>query len=120
VLVLLPPSETKVNGGDGPPLRLEALSHPALGPVRKGLVDELVELAADPDGCRAALGLSPKQDAEIARNAALWTAPTMPALHRYTGVLYDALDVRSLRGAAVPSSVPRNSSSSSVPSACTG
>ena len=49
---------------------------------------------------RAALGLSPNQDAEIARNAALWTAPTMPALHRYTGVLYDALDVRSLRGAA--------------------
>jgi cytoplasmic iron level regulating protein YaaA (DUF328/UPF0246 family) len=100
VLVLLPPSETKLDGGDGPPLRLEALSHPALDPVRKALVHELVELAADPVASRAALGLSPKQDAEIARNAALLTAPTMPALHRYTGVLYDALDVRSLRGAA--------------------
>jgi uncharacterized protein len=100
VLVLLPPSETKLDGGDGPPLRLEALSHPALDPVRKTLVDELVELAADPAASRAALGLSPAQDAEIGRNAALRTSPTMPALHRYTGVLYDALDVRSLRGAA--------------------
>ena len=36
----------------------------------------------------------------MARNAELWTSPTMPALHRYTGVLYDALDVGSLRGAA--------------------
>ena len=57
-------------------------------------------LAADPQACRAALGLSAAQDAEIARNSTLWTSPTMPALHRYTGVLYDALDVGSLRGAA--------------------
>jgi uncharacterized protein len=100
VLVLLPPSETKLDGGDGPPLRLEALSHPELDPLRKELVHELVELAADPAASRAALGLSPKQDSEIARNAALLATPTMPALHRYTGVLYDALDVRSLRGTA--------------------
>ncbi|MFC5237245.1 peroxide stress protein YaaA [Pseudonocardia zijingensis] len=99
MLVLLPPSETKRDGGDGPPLRLDALSHPALGGVRKELVDELVELAADPAASRSALGLSAAQDAEIARNAALWTSPTMPALHRYTGVLYDALDAGSLRGA---------------------
>jgi cytoplasmic iron level regulating protein YaaA (DUF328/UPF0246 family) len=100
VLVLLPPSETKRDGGDGPPLRLDALAHPALDAVRKALVEELVELAADPAASRAALGLSPGQDAEIARNAALWTSPTTPALHRYTGVLYDALDAGSLRGAA--------------------
>jgi cytoplasmic iron level regulating protein YaaA (DUF328/UPF0246 family) len=100
VLVLLPPSETKRDGGDGPPLRLEALSHPALDGVRKALVDELVHLAADVPACRAALGLSPAQDAEIARNAELWTSPTLPALHRYTGVLYDALDAGSLRGTA--------------------
>lgn len=100
MLVLLPPSETKRDGGDGPPLRLEALSHPALDGVRKALVDELVDLAADVPACRAALGLSPAQDAEIARNAALWASPTLPALQRYTGVLYDALDAGSLRGAA--------------------
>jgi cytoplasmic iron level regulating protein YaaA (DUF328/UPF0246 family) len=100
VLVLLPPSETKRVGGDGAPVRLDALSHPELGGVRKQLLDEVVELAADVDASRLALGLSPRQDAEIARNAALWTAPTMPAVHRYTGVLYDGLDVTTLRGAA--------------------
>ena len=104
MLVLLPPSETKIDGGDGPPLRLQALSHPALDPVRKALVDEL---AADPAASRAALGLSARQDAEIARNAALWTAPTMPALRRYTGVLYDALDLRSLRSAAAERAMAR-------------
>jgi uncharacterized protein len=100
VLVLLPPSETKQDGGDGPPLRLDALSYPTLGPLRAPLLDELVALAADGPACRRALGISPGQDAEIARNAALRDAPTRPAITRYTGVLYDALDVGSLRGAA--------------------
>ena len=100
MLVLLPPSETKQDGGDGPPLRLDALSYPTLGPLRAALLDELVALAADGPACRRALGISPGQDAEIARNAALWDAPTRPAITRYTGVLYDALDVGSLRGAA--------------------
>jgi uncharacterized protein len=99
VQVLLPPSETKAPGGGGPPLRLDALSHPSLTPLRAELCDELVTLAADVPAARAALGLSPRQDAELERNAALWTAPTAPALHRYTGVLYDALDAGSLRGA---------------------
>ncbi len=101
MLVILPPSETKLDGGGGPPLRLDALAHPELTPVRAQLVDELVKLAGDAEAARAALGLSPHQDAEIERNAALWTSPTTPALRRYTGVLYDALDVGSLRGAAV-------------------
>ena len=100
MLVLLPPSETKQDGGDGPPLRLDALSYPTLGPLRAALLDELVALAADGPACRRALGISPGQDAEIARNAALRDAPTRPAITRYTGVLYDALDVGSLRGAA--------------------
>lgn len=96
MLVLLPPSETKLGGGDGPPLRLDALSFPALDAVRAPLVDELVELAADVAASRAALGLSPAQDGEIARNAGLRAAPTTPALRRYTGVLYDALGYPSL------------------------
>ena len=100
VLVLLPPSETKHAGGDGPPLASAALSFPELDPLRKELVDELVELAGDVPASRAALGLSPRQDDEVSRNAALWSAPTLPALRRYTGVLYDALDAGSLRGAA--------------------
>ena len=100
MIVLLPPSETKRAGGEGPALTLESLSSPALNSVRCELIDDLVRLSADPPASRKALGLSPAQDAEIARNAELRSAPTMPALNRYTGVLYDALDVGSLRGAA--------------------
>ena len=98
MIVLLPPSETKRTGGTGPALCVEALSSPALAPLRTALVDELVELAADRPASRRALGISAAQDAEIDRNAALRTAPTMPAIDRYTGVLYDALDVGSLKG----------------------
>ena len=100
MIVLLPPSETKRSGGEGPPLRLDDLGSPDLTPLRAELVADLVGLAENPDACRRALSISGGQDAEIARNAALRTAPTMPALHRYTGVLYDALDIDSLHGAA--------------------
>ena len=96
MLLVLPPSETKAPGGDGDPLDLAALSWPELTDVRAELVKALVELAADRPAARTALGLSAKQDGEIARNAELLGAPTTPALERYTGVLYDALDVRSL------------------------
>ncbi len=119
VIVLMPPSETKHVGGDGPPLRVAALSSPQLGPLRDVLIDELVELAGDQSACRRALGISASQDAEIERKtpnvtaktrwappwcsagcAILRSAATLPAISRYTGVLYDALDIGSLRGAA--------------------
>jgi uncharacterized protein len=100
VLVVLPPSETKAAGGRGRPLDLDALSFPSLNPTRKVLVDEVVALAADLPASRAALDVSERQDDEIARNAALWSSPTTPALRRYTGVLYDALDAASLTPAA--------------------
>ena len=96
MLVLLPPSETKQPRGDGDPLDLAALTAPELTGVRTELVEALVKLAGDVPASRAALGVSDKQDDEIARNATLWTGPTLPAIERYTGVLYDALDVGSL------------------------
>jgi cytoplasmic iron level regulating protein YaaA (DUF328/UPF0246 family) len=96
VLVLLPPSETKAAGGDGAPLDLTALTSPELTQVRTEIAETLVKVSADVPAARAALGLSAGQDDEIERNAALWTSPTMPALARYTGVLYDALDVASM------------------------
>lgn len=99
MIVLLPPSETKRSGGDGPPLRLDQLSYAGLTALRTELVDDIVGLAADVPACRRALGLTVKQDAEIERNAALMAAATLPAIDRYTGVLYDALDIGSLRGA---------------------
>lgn len=96
MLVLLPPSETKAVGGRGAPLDLDLLSFPELGPVRRKLSAALVELAADVPASLAALELSERQEAEVTRNAELLESPTMPALSRYTGVLYDALDVPGL------------------------
>lgn len=96
MLVLLPPSETKSDGGKGAPLDLGELSLPKLTATRELLVSALVELAADVEASSVALGLSAGQADEIARNAGLWTSPTRPALERYTGVLFDALDAKSL------------------------
>lgn len=101
MLVLLPPSEGKADGGNGPALDLDDLSFPALTPVRERLVAALERAAhTDPARLRRALGLSEQQAGEVAKNAALRTAPTLPALQRYTGVVYDNLDHASLRGTA--------------------
>ncbi|MFF0814206.1 peroxide stress protein YaaA [Rhodococcus sp. NPDC003318] len=95
MLVLLPPSETKSDGGRGVPLDLGELSLPTLTATREMLVEALVALAADVEASSVALGLSAGQADEVERNAALWTSPTRPALERYTGVLFDALDAKS-------------------------
>lgn len=100
MLVLLPPSETKALGGDGPPLDFDRLGWPELNPVRRKIADALTELAADVPASLRALGLSRRASDEVARNRALFTEPTLPALERYTGVLYDALAAGSLRPAA--------------------
>jgi cytoplasmic iron level regulating protein YaaA (DUF328/UPF0246 family) len=100
VLVLLPPSETKATGGDGAPLDLASLGHPALNPVRRRVAEALVRSAADPAAARAALGLSERQSDALLANAALFEAPTLPGLRRYTGVLYDALGYDTLPRAA--------------------
>jgi cytoplasmic iron level regulating protein YaaA (DUF328/UPF0246 family) len=94
VLVLLPPSEGKAPGGSGAPLDLTALSHPSLNPVRARLVDALQAAAvADPEGLRAALGCPA---GEVEKDAVLTTAGTLPALRRYTGVVYEALSYETL------------------------
>jgi cytoplasmic iron level regulating protein YaaA (DUF328/UPF0246 family) len=96
VLVLLPPSETKTTGGSGPGLDLECLSRPHLTPLRRRLIDTLSDLGRDIPASLRALGLTPRQSPLVALNTALHTSPTLPALDRYTGVLYDAFGHRSL------------------------
>ncbi|MFN8200222.1 MAG: peroxide stress protein YaaA [Nakamurella multipartita] len=98
--VLLPPSETKAPGGDGPPLALTALGFPELTRRRTELIDAVTALCADPVLARSALGVAASKDAEIVATARLRTTGTRPALHRYTGVLYDHLDVAGLPPAA--------------------
>lgn len=94
MLIVLPPSESKAPGGFGPALDLEGLSFPTLTPVRSALIDELSGLeVAD---AMAVLGISEKLRPEAEANRELRTSPTMPALHRYTGVLFDALSAPTL------------------------
>ena len=100
MLILLPPSETKRPGGRRSALRLDALSLPQLTPQRERVVDALVALAADEDEAARVLKLSPRQRGDIAHNAALRTAATLPAVDRYTGVLYDALEAETMDAAA--------------------
>jgi len=100
LLVLLPPSETKRPGGTGAPLDLRTLTYPSLHSSRRVLVRSLVGLAKHPDAMMSALKLGRTQAAEVGRNLALASSATMPALDRYTGVLYDALDAEALTSAA--------------------
>lgn len=94
MLIVLPPSETKAPGGSGPALDLEGLSFPTLTPVRSALIDELSDLEVT--DAMAVLGISEKLRPEAEANRELRTSPTMPALHRYTGVLFDALSAPTL------------------------
>jgi cytoplasmic iron level regulating protein YaaA (DUF328/UPF0246 family) len=96
VLILLPPSETKRDGGDGGPLDLAALEFTALTSPRRSVIRAVRALARNREAAISALKLGPKQYAEIDRNRAVTTSATMPAIDRYTGVLFDALDAGSL------------------------
>jgi cytoplasmic iron level regulating protein YaaA (DUF328/UPF0246 family) len=100
VLILLPPSETKRDGGGGRALDCANLRFPGLSSLRGELVDAVVSLASDEAATITALKLGPKQHGEVARNRVLASSPTMPAIDRYTGVLYDGLDAPSLSDAA--------------------
>jgi cytoplasmic iron level regulating protein YaaA (DUF328/UPF0246 family) len=102
MLVLLPPSETKVTGGEpGTSLDLSLLSFGAQNPVRRALLQQVVKLSGDETAALAALKLGPKGAPEVQRNQEVLHSPVMPALERYTGVLFDALGVnRSRTGAA--------------------
>lgn len=94
--VLIPPSETKRAGGSGEPLNLDALVLPSLTSQRESVIGALVSLAGDPDLAQRVLKLSTRQLGDIEHNRTLLTAATMPAVDRYTGVLYDALDAVTL------------------------
>ena len=100
MLILLPPSETKRPGGAGAPLDVGGLALPSLAPQRALVSEALVGLSADEEEAARVLRLSARQRGEIADNAVLREAPTMAAVDRYTGVLFDALDASSLPAAA--------------------
>lgn len=106
LLLLLPPSETKRDGGNAASGAGEsatgALHFPQLAAVRERTRRDLVSLCRNPEAARTALKLSERlAGRELARNLELADdPPLMPAVLRYTGVLYDALDAGSLDAAA--------------------
>ena len=94
MLVLLPPSEGKTPPTSGPRLDLTALSLPGLSRSRGVVLDELTTLCrTDPDRALGVLGLSPRQAAEVERDASLRDEPVAPAWQVYSGVLFAALDL---------------------------
>lgn len=96
MLLVLPPSETKRDGGDAPPLDLRSLSFPELGPQRRAALAALRTLSRSVAGSLEALALGPTQRFEVDRNRVLRASPAMPAIERYTGVLFDGLGAPSL------------------------
>jgi cytoplasmic iron level regulating protein YaaA (DUF328/UPF0246 family) len=105
VLVLLPPSEGKASGVDGPPLDFASLSFAPLTKTRRLLVRELTRLAKkDRPALQRALLLSDKQAHELDRNAVLAKAPTLPVMELYTGIVYDNLSYATLPDRAIADS----------------
>jgi cytoplasmic iron level regulating protein YaaA (DUF328/UPF0246 family) len=106
MLILLPPSETKLVGGSGGPLDLSDLPHPELAEARNQVLTALQALMSDSALATKVLKVSKPE--LLNGNHELLTSPTAPALERYRGVLYDALgyetlsaDERSVAGSRV-------------------
>jgi cytoplasmic iron level regulating protein YaaA (DUF328/UPF0246 family) len=95
VIVLLPPSETKSEGGEGA-FALGRLSFRGLTPQRRTVVDAVVALSLDPVEAARVLKLGPKNAGEVDRNRRLRRAPVRAAVERYTGVVYDGVGATTL------------------------
>lgn len=97
MLLILPPSESKEPGGEeGTALDLGRLSFNELTPQRLLVLDAVTALSSDPDAMAKALKVGPGLRGEAERNRELATSATMPALERFTGVLFDALGAATL------------------------
>ena len=88
--ILLPPSETKAIGGESPSISEQPIRD-SLSGARDEIINELVALCSDGEKAIKALKLGPKQLSDVQRNLEIRTSATMPAVERYTGVLFDAL-----------------------------
>jgi cytoplasmic iron level regulating protein YaaA (DUF328/UPF0246 family) len=99
-VILLPPSEGKASGGDGPAWALGSMELD-LDDSRLEVLDAVARAMKQTEAARAKLlGVKGKALASAtAANRGARRAPTMPAIERYTGVLYDALDHGSLSAA---------------------
>lgn len=85
-IILIPPSEGKADGGENAPLRSVS-----------GLVADLIAAIKEADP-KKLYGLKEKAlEKAIAVNDEVLSSKTMPAIERYTGVVYDAIDYQTLK-----------------------
>jgi cytoplasmic iron level regulating protein YaaA (DUF328/UPF0246 family) len=98
MLFLLPPSETKEVGGSPLSISQVALTFGGLNQARDAVYEALKALCEHPEEAAKVLKLGKKQLDQIAINLEVQDAPTMPAINRYTGTLYDAIHGRGLKG----------------------
>jgi len=96
--ILIPPSEGKSSGGTKPCWLETKQSFKNLETPRLQVISALVEAMKEPESNRAKLlGVKGKKVAEAtSANLDIQKAKTLPAIERYTGVLYDALDYSAL------------------------
>ncbi len=98
MFIFIPPSESKAVPGDAPAADLGSLALPALAATRETIRESLIGLCRGPvQDALAALGLSAGLAGELTYNLHLREAPAAAAAEVYTGVLYDAFDLPSLR-----------------------
>ncbi len=96
-LILLPPSEGKAAGGAGAPWCPASMSVDLDDRRAKVLVALRSAMRANAAGRAKLLGVKGAALAAATEaNRAAATAPTMPAIERYDGVLYGALDAAAL------------------------
>lgn len=96
MLILLPPSETKRSGGVGISIDKSAIIWAALDPARDRLIAEISKICSDPAVAKRVFKLGPKSVGDLEANKQLMSAPTMAAIERYAGVVYDAIDYPTL------------------------
>ena len=106
-VILLPPSEGKAEGGR-PRTKWKPASGtfgPVLGAQR---LEVATALAAQGGGTAALLGVGGKhlERAQVA-NRSVVGAPTLPAAERYTGVVWDHLDLAGMTAAQRDRALPR-------------
>lgn len=92
MLLLLPPSETKRQGGSNLTIEQVHLSYGQLNEARDLVLEDLLRLCKSKPKAAKVLKLSAKQLGEIDLNLAIKSAPTMPAYERYEGTLYKAIN----------------------------
>ena len=98
LVLLLPPSEGKVAGGDGPPWTVDAGAFGVLAPERTRVTNALRRHRG---GTGRMLGASgPLLRTARAANLALVGAPTLPAWRRFSGVVWEHLGPDTLGAAA--------------------